>query len=84
MSNYFTKKEVCELGITFLFEGRKFSYDFMYDSAKKEYIYESFVEIFKDQYNNEKEQCWLKRDTINETYECIDEDLQNMMASNEQ
>ncbi len=79
MSNYFTKKEVCELGITFLFEGRKFSYDFMYDSAKKEYIYESFVEIFKDQYNNEKEQCWLKRDTINETYECIDEDLQNMM-----
>ena len=79
MSNYFTKEEVCELGITFLFEGRKFSYDFMYNSAKKEYIYESFVEILKDQYNNEKEQCWLKRDTINETYECIDEDLQNMM-----
>lgn len=31
------------------------------DAEKEEYIYESFSEIFKDQYNNEKEVCWLKK-----------------------
>ena len=28
---------------------------------KKKNIYESFSEIFKDQYINEKEVCWLKK-----------------------
>ncbi len=79
MLNIFTESDICELGITFLESGRKFSYDFKYDTGKEEYIYESFSEIFKDQYNNEKEVCWLKKDTISEIYECIDEDVQNTM-----
>lgn len=79
MLNIFTKSDVCELGVTFIASGRKFSYDFKYDAEKEEYIYESFSEIFKDQYNNEKEVCWLKKDTISEIYECIDEDVQNTM-----
>ncbi len=79
MSNIFTDSNVCELGITFLSNGRKFSYDFKYDVEKKEYVYESFMEIFKDQYNNEKTVCWLKRDTIREEYECADSDLMPMM-----
>ena len=33
------------------------------------FIYESFLEILKDQYNNEKEVCWLKKDTISEENE---------------
>ncbi|MCM1261345.1 MAG: ATP-binding protein [Butyrivibrio sp.] len=77
MPNIFTDSEICELGVTFMASGRKFSYDFKYDTEKKEYIYESFSEIFKDQYNNEKEVCWLKKDTISELYECIDEYIQN-------
>ena len=79
MPNIFTDSDVCELGVTFMASGRKFSYDFKYDAEKEEYIYESFSEIFKDQYNNEKEVCWLKKDTVSEVYECIDEAVQTMI-----
>ncbi|MBR1866248.1 MAG: ATP-binding protein [Lachnospiraceae bacterium] len=79
MSNIFTKSDVCELGITFMVSGRKFSYVFKYDTEKEEYIYESFSEILKDRYNNEKEVCWLKKDTISESYECVDEDVLAMI-----
>ena len=79
MANIFTESDICELGVTFLESGRKFSYDFKYDTVKEEYIYESFSEIFKDQYNNEKEVCWLKKDIICDIYECIDESVQNMI-----
>ena len=61
MPNIFSKSEVCELGVTFMVLGRKFSYDIKYDAEKEEYLYESFSEIFKDQYNNEKEVCRLKK-----------------------
>lgn len=79
MSNIFTESDICELGVTFMVSGRKFSYDFKYDTEKEEYIYESFSEILKDQYNNEKEVCWLKKDTIGETYESVDEDVLAMI-----
>ena len=32
MANIFQDSPICELGISFLMEGRKFSYDFWYDS----------------------------------------------------
>ncbi|SFQ24410.1 hypothetical protein SAMN02910358_01228 [Lachnospiraceae bacterium XBB1006] len=79
MPNIFSKNEVCELGVTFMSSGRKFSYDFKYDAEKEEYIYESFSEIFKDQYGNEKEVCWLKKDTISEQYVCMDEAVRIMI-----
>lgn len=79
MSNIFTDNDICELGVTFLSGGRKFSYDFKYDVKKEAYVFESFIEVLKDQYNNEKEVCWLKRDTLNEEYECIDTELLTMM-----
>ena len=79
MSNIFTESDICELGITFMVSGRKYSYDFKYDTEKEEYIYESFSEILKDQYNNEKVVCWLKKDTISEIYECVDEDILAMI-----
>ena len=77
--NFFSSNEVCELGVTFLQCGRKFSYDFWYNAKTNEYLYESFSEILKDQYGNEKEDNWLKRDTINDIYFCIDEEVQAMM-----
>ena len=79
MPNIFTDSGVCELGVTFMASGRKFSYDFKYDVQKEEYIYEEFSEIFKDHYNNEKEVCWLKKDSVEDIYECVDEDLQAMI-----
>ena len=80
MPNIFAENNICELGVTFLASKKKYSYDFKYDTEKEEYIYESFSEILKDQYNNEKEVCWLKKDIISEIYECIDEDVQNMIS----
>lgn len=79
MSNIFSVSDICELGVTFMALGRKFAYDFKYDSDKEEYIYECFVEILKDQYGNEREVCWLKKDTINEEYQCVDEDVLTMI-----
>jgi hypothetical protein len=77
--NIFTRNEVCLLGVTFLSLGRKFSYDFRYDVKKEEFLYERFSEIIKDQYGNEKENVWLIKDTIQERYECVDNNVQKMM-----
>lgn len=79
MSNIFTASSVCELGVTFLAFGRKFAYDFKYDVAEKEFIYESFSEILKDQYGNEKEVFWLVKDSVQGRYFCADEDAIQMM-----
>lgn len=79
LRNIFSDNEVCQLGVTFLVQGRKFSYDFWYNAKSDEYVYETFAEIRKDQYGNEKEVIWLKRDTIREEYYCIDEAAQTMM-----
>ena len=79
MSNIFTASSVCELGVTFLAFGRKFVYDFKYDVAEKEFIYESFSEILKDQYGNEKEVFWLVKDSVQGRYFCADEDAIQMM-----
>ena len=80
MSNIFTDNTVCELGVTFLESGREFTYDFKYDVKKEEYLYEGFSEIQKDQYGNEKELLWMKKDSIQDTYECLDEDVRQMMS----
>lgn len=80
MPNLFTKNWVCELGITFLSGGRKFSYDLCYDVEKEEFLYEKFLEILKDQYGNEKEILWLEKDIINQKYYCIDEKMTLMMS----
>ena len=85
MPNLFSKNSVCELGITFLAEGKEFSYDLHYDAQKEEFLYEKFSEIQKDQYGNEKEILWLKKDTVNQKYSCIDQDVLLMiplMSSN--
>ena len=83
--NLFTKNSICELGITFLAEGREFSYDLHYDAQNEEFLYEKFLEIQKDQYGNEKEILWLEKDTVNQRYSCIDQDILLMiplMSSN--
>lgn len=78
--NIFSKNSVCELGITFLYENKKYAYDFYYDTKKEEFIYEKFAEIQKDQYGNEKENIWLLRDSLNEKFVCLDHDIEKMMS----
>ena len=78
--NMFTADSVYALGVTFLFDGRKFCYDFKYDFSKKEYLYEKFSEIFKDQYGNEKEEVWLLKDKEKQEYSCADAELLPVMS----
>lgn len=80
LPNIFSKNPVCELGVTFLADGEKYSYDFMYDAKKEEFIYEKFVDISKDQYGNEKETIWLFSDSIKGEYFCVDEELIPMIS----
>lgn len=60
-------------------DGREFSYDFWYDTMKKEYPYEEFKEILKDQYGNEKEVVWLLKDSVNSNYQYENEELTKMI-----
>lgn len=75
--NFFSNSNICELGVIFLHEGKKYSFDFKYDTVVRKYIYEKFSEIVKDSYGNEKEICWLKKDRINNIYESIDEKIED-------
>ena len=79
MPNIFTDNNICELGVVFMASGKKFSYKFKYDAVKEEYIYESFSEVFKDKYGNEKEENWLEKDTVKEMFISADQDLQAMI-----
>ena len=79
MSNLFTDNSVCELGIIFLSNGRKYAYDLKYDEKTAGFVYEKFVEILKDQYGNEKEVLWLEKNHITQEYYCIDNQLHSIM-----
>ena len=80
MANIFQESPICKLGISFLVDGREFSYDFWYDSEKQEYPYEKFMEIQKDKYGNEKQQIWLLKDSIHSEYYYDDPELVKMLS----
>ena len=68
------------MGISFLEDGKDFSYDFWYDTKKAEYPYEKFSEIIRDQYGNEKEVIWLLKDSIRGDYQYEDEELLKVIS----
>ena len=80
MENIFQESSICEMGISFLEDGREFSYDFWYDTKKEEYPYEKFSEIIRDQYGNEKETIWLLKDSICRAYQYEDEELLKVIS----
>lgn len=80
LPNIFSDSSICELGITFLANGKKYVYDFKYDSKKEEFVYEKFINVSKDQYGNEKEVVWLLNDSHNDEYFCLDEEMVPMIS----
>lgn len=78
--NMFSNDPVVSLGITFLFEGREFSYDFKYDTNKNEYIFEEFQEIIKDTYGNERHETWLLKDIANNEFKSLDDRMEDMIG----
>ena len=84
-SNIFTDSNICEEAISFIYDNKEYLYEYKFDDKKMMYIYEKMCEIVKDQYNNEKEELIFLKDTINEKYECPqDEELAKVLniASN--
>ena len=84
-SNIFTNNNICEEAISFIYDKQEYSYEYKFDDKKMMYIYEKMCKIVKDQYNNEKEELIFLKDTINEKYECPeDEELEKVLniASN--
>lgn len=79
--NFFSENPVIELGISFIYNNKKYSCDFKYDVAKSEYVYERFCEIIKDGFNNEKEDVWLLRDYRSGRFETTDDNLKEMIGS---
>lgn len=80
MENIFQESTICEMGVSFLQDGREFSYDFWYDTKKEEYPYEKFSEIIRDQYGNEKEIIWLLKDGIRGDNQYEDEELLKVIS----
>ena len=78
--NMFSNDPVVSLGITFLFEGREFSYDFKYDTNKSEYVFEEFQEITKDTYGNEKHETWLLKDIAENEFKSLDDRMEGMIG----
>lgn len=69
-SNIFIDNGICEESISFIYEDKEYSYEYKFDDEKMIYIYEKMCEIVKDKYNNEKEELIFLKDTINQKYEC--------------
>jgi len=77
--NIYTNNNLCLLGISFLFEGKAYSYDFGFDSTvtnqyKKGFVYERLSEISIDKYGTESEREIFTRDMINDVYRFADND----------
>ncbi|MDE6666944.1 MAG: ATP-binding protein [Clostridia bacterium] len=71
--NIFTGNNVCSFGISFLHNGRAYSYDFKFDltlknALKKGFIYEKFSELSLDKHNNLSEKELFIRDVYNDVY----------------
>lgn len=85
MANLFTKNLVCEAGMSFIYEGIEYLYEFKFNFMERTYIYEKMSEVIRDKYNNESEKLIFVKDTINDIYECPkDNKLQDVLhfASN--
>ena len=71
--NIFTNNNVCSFGISFLHNGKAYSYDFKYDltlvnNLKKGFVYEKFSELNLDKNHNLNEKELFIRDINNDIY----------------
>ncbi len=71
---------ICEESVSFINSNTEYLYEFKYNCKNKEYVYEKMSELNRDSYNNEIENVYFIKDTINEKYECKhDERLEEML-----
>ena len=80
MTNIFNKNNIAYQEISFINNGKEYSYEYKFDCQKKLYVYEKMTEIVRDKYNNQSERLIFLKDTIENKYECPeDENLKNVL-----
>ena len=79
-SNIFNDSNICELGISFMYEEKNYNYEFKYNDASFEFIYEKMSEIIYEQSGKESENIIFEKNTIDKIYQCkLDKKLQNAL-----
>ena len=73
--NLFSNNPIVEASISFLEDGAENLFEIKYDALKKEYVYERFAQIERDDYMNVKTTDLLLRDSLNKKYYSEDEGL---------
>ena len=73
--NLFSNNPIVEASISFLEDGAENLFEIKYDALKKEYVYERFAQIERDDYKNVKTTDLLLRDSLNKKYYSTDEGL---------
>ena len=77
--NLFSNNPMVEASISFLEGGAENLFEIKYDASKKEYVYERFAQIERDDYKNVKTTDLLLRDSLNKKYYSEDEGLAAVM-----
>ena len=77
--NLFSNNPIVEASISFLEGGMENLFEVKYDVSKKEYVYERFSQIGRDEYKNVKTTPLLLRDVLNKEYFSADEGLSAVM-----
>ena len=77
--NLFSGNPIVEASISFLEGGNENLFEVKYDASKKEYVYERFAQIERDEYKNVKTTPLLLRDSVNKEYYTTDEGLAAVM-----
>lgn len=73
--NLFSDNPIVDASLSFLEDGAENLFEIRYDALKKEYVYERFAQIERDDYNNIKTTDILLRDTLSKEYYSVDEGL---------
>lgn len=67
----FSNDSVCELGFTFEYEKKEYSYDIKYDTKVNRFVYECL---------RSKDDILYKRDLLNQIFDCKDEQTKKFMS----
>ena len=79
--NLFSQKNLTEFSVEFTEEGKLFLFDVKLQIQPLEFLYERMIEASYDKYGNRKEKTLYVRDNINQTYQCEDNNLSNLMGA---
>ena len=78
-SNLFSDNSIAEVSVSFLEGGAENIFEFKYDVTKKEYVYERFAIVTRDEYKNKKITDLLVRDVTNKVYVSEENELATAM-----